>query len=161
MGLKFGVFGALPTMHAKPMRPRFLHAMQRFMLVLSSRVDGSRCRWYMHLLNRVFFNYGKNPKTPNLSPSWDKNDPGSGISLVYLCLCFWYHPVFACSISPKVMFNLNVNRLNSNFGFWSYDFHFGNGGTNHVHNPTFIDYLKKEKKTFTNHSTGVTKKVVK
>ena len=34
----------------------------------------------------LYFDYGKNPKTPNLSPCQDKNGAGSGISPVYLWL---------------------------------------------------------------------------
>ena len=44
-----------------------------------THVDCSRCRWHTHLRNHSYFDYGKKPKTSNLSPS--------GISLVYLCLC--------------------------------------------------------------------------
>ena len=72
MGLKLGSFGILPTTHTKAntklMCPLSSCAVQYFMCVLSSRSDRSGCRWYMHLTNRGYFDYGKNLKTPNLSP---------------------------------------------------------------------------------------------
>ena len=71
MGLKLGVFGFLPTTYAKTnaiqMRPRSLRVAV-FYACLSSRSSCSRCRWHTHLTNHGCFDYGKNPKTPNLSP---------------------------------------------------------------------------------------------
>ena len=39
-----------------------------FYACLSSRSGRSRCRWHMHRTNHGWFDYGGNPKTPNLSP---------------------------------------------------------------------------------------------
>ena len=39
-----------------------------FYACLSSRSDRGRCRWHTHLTNHGYFDYGKNPKTPNLRP---------------------------------------------------------------------------------------------
>ena len=50
------------------MRPLSSHPMQRFTCVLSLHSDCSRCRWHMHLTNYSYFDYGKKPKTHNLSP---------------------------------------------------------------------------------------------
>ena len=44
----------------------FAH-LQHFTRVFS-RSDHSWCRWHAHLTNYGYFDYGKNPKTPNLSP---------------------------------------------------------------------------------------------
>ena len=38
-----------------------------FYACLSPCSDPSRCRWHMHLTNQSYFDYGKTPKTPNLS----------------------------------------------------------------------------------------------
>ena len=38
-----------------------------FYTCLSSRSDPSRCGWHTHLTNHGYFDYGKNPKTSNLS----------------------------------------------------------------------------------------------
>ena len=38
-----------------------------------------------HLMNHDYFYYGKNPKTPNLSPLLGSRCAGSGISLLYIC----------------------------------------------------------------------------
>ena len=51
--------------NANTMRP---WSMWCFTRVLSSRSDRSRCRWHTHLINRCYFDYGKNLKTPSLSP---------------------------------------------------------------------------------------------
>ena len=76
MGLKLGVFGFLPTTHAKtntkPVCPRSSHALRHFTHVLSSRSDG-RCRWLTHLTNHGYFDYGENPesdygKNPQFEP---------------------------------------------------------------------------------------------
>ena len=54
--------------------------------VLSSLSDSSRCR-HEHLMNCDYFDYEKKKlKTPNLSPCWDKDGAGSGITGLYL----WY-----------------------------------------------------------------------
>ena len=72
MGLKLGVFGFLPTTHAKTnakqMRERSSRAVRRFTRVYLHAADRSRCRWHTHLTNHGYFDNGKNPKTPNLSP---------------------------------------------------------------------------------------------
>ena len=83
MGLKLGVFKFLPTTHAKTnaMHPRSLHAVQRFMRVLSSSSDCSRRRWHTHLTNNCDFQYGKNLKTR-------KFEPHAGINMRR----FWDHP---------------------------------------------------------------------
>ena len=39
-----------------------------FYACLSSCLDHGRCRWHTYLTNHGYFDYGKTPKTPNLSP---------------------------------------------------------------------------------------------
>ena len=44
-----------------------------FYVCVSSCSDHSRCRWHTHLTNHIYFDYRKNPNTPNLSPhAWMK-----------------------------------------------------------------------------------------
>ena len=52
----------------KEMHPRSSRVHGSLNACLSSRSDRSRCRWHMHLTNNGYFDYGKNPNTPNLSP---------------------------------------------------------------------------------------------
>ena len=89
MVLNFRVFGFLPNTHAGA-NAKQMHSQS------SSCSDRSTCRWPMHLTNHHYFDYGKNPKTPNLSPRQPclllrvQDGAGSGISSVYLCM--WCTP---------------------------------------------------------------------
>ena len=90
MGLKLLVFGLLSTTHAKTnvkqMHPRSLRPVQHFNTHVSSHSDHSRCRGHSHLTNQIYFDYRKNPNTPNLRPV-----PGSkwrrfwDLPCIYLC----------------------------------------------------------------------------
>ena len=66
MGLKFGIFGLLPTTHAKTnskqLCPRSSQAVWHFTQV--SRSDRSRCRWHTHQTNHGYFDYGKTQRPP-------------------------------------------------------------------------------------------------
>ena len=68
---KLGVFGFCQP-HKKNTRKRKVLTIcahrAAFYVGLSSCSDRSRCRWYTHLTNHGYFDYVKNPKTPNLSP---------------------------------------------------------------------------------------------
>ena len=55
-----------------------------FYACLSSCSHSTRFRRHTHLTNRGYFDYGKNPKTPNWAPCWNQDGAGSGISRVYL-----------------------------------------------------------------------------
>ena len=58
-----------------------------FYACLSLHSDGSRCRWHTHLTKRRYFDYRKNPKTPNLSPCQNQDGAGFGISIYIYDLC--------------------------------------------------------------------------
>ena len=66
MGLKLGVFRFFADHTRKNKHThtqKCAHDLRApFYECLSSR------RWYTHLTNHGYFDYGKNPKTPNLSP---------------------------------------------------------------------------------------------
>ena len=90
MGLNLGVFGFLLTKHvkitAKQMRPRSLRAMQRFALVcLQAQIALLVCKQHMHLTNHGYFDYGKNPKTPQIQPHAGIKMAQVLRSLVYIC----------------------------------------------------------------------------
>ena len=74
-GDQFGVFGFLRTTYTKTdtksNRPQSLHVMRRFMCVLTSRSDCSRCSDIRSWRTAVILIWGK-PKDPNLTPK-----PGS------------------------------------------------------------------------------------
>ena len=53
--------------------------------IFTLRPQYCRCRWHTFVTNQGYFDYRKTPKTPIWASCWDKNDPGFGISLVYLC----------------------------------------------------------------------------
>ena len=55
-----------------------------FYACLSSCSDCSRCSDISTWQTTVILIMRKNPKTPNLSPCWDKDSTGSGISGLYL-----------------------------------------------------------------------------
>ena len=68
MELKFGVFRFLPTTHAETnaskMRPRSSRTMQHFTCVYLH----TQTAVHTYLMNHGYFDCGKNPNTPNLSP---------------------------------------------------------------------------------------------
>ena len=97
-GLKLGIFGFLPTTHAKTntkqMRPRSSHTVRCFTHVYlhaQTAVDEGdiRTRW-----TTVILIAGKTWRPPIWAPCQDKNGAGSGISPVYL----WVTPMFKCNV---------------------------------------------------------------
>ena len=71
MRLKLGVFRFFPTTHtnkSKTNTSMIIAHHKAFHACLSSCSDHSRCRWHTLLTNHGYFDYRKNPKTPNLSP---------------------------------------------------------------------------------------------
>ena len=66
---------------------------------LCSRSDCSTCRSLTHLMNHDYFDYGKNPKTPNLSPM-----PGSRCHRVWY---LWFKSVgkmLSCRCQLKIVY---------------------------------------------------------
>ena len=84
------------------MRSRSLHTMRRFMCVISSCSDHSRCRRHMHLINYDYFDYRKNPNTPNLSPMpWKKWHRFWDLPCISVVTMLSNHPLYTCTTKQQ------------------------------------------------------------
>ena len=74
-GLKLGVFGFLPTTHAKTnakqVHPQSLCAMWCTYPCLSLHLNCSRCSWLTQMTNNDYFDHGEPQRPPIWAPYWD------------------------------------------------------------------------------------------
>ena len=105
MELKLGVFGVLPTRHAKtnakPMRPRSSCTVRHFTRVLTSRSDRSRCS-DITSDEPPWFWLRENPKTPIWAPIKMVQVQGSPVYIYGYTLLFL--------VNVKLTFHLAVQQ---------------------------------------------------
>ena len=85
-----------------------------FYACLSSHWEPSRCRWHAHLTNHGYFDYWKNPKTPNLCPipgwKWHRfwNLPCRSVVLYHQKNVFGISTFKTSFLSCKVLYHVCI-----------------------------------------------------